>query len=53
MDRSQPGFADRERERWQSSQVVIVSVVVMGVTLYGYDKALALLICSRHLHQGS
>ena len=50
MDLSQPRFADRYRELWQSSMIVIFSVLVMGVTLYGYDKVLSLLIASL-LHQ--
>ena len=44
MDLSQPRFADRYRELWQSSLIVIASVVVMGAALYGYDKILGLII---------
>ena len=40
IDFTQARFADRYRELWQSSMIVIVSVVVMGVALFLYDIVL-------------
>ena len=40
VDRSQPKFSDRYRELLQSSLIVIVSVLIMGVALYFYDIVL-------------
>ncbi len=42
VDTAQPRFADRYRELWQSSMVVIASVLIMGGTLYVYNKVLSL-----------
>ena len=40
VDPAQPRFVDRYRELWQSSVVVIVSVLIMGFTLYVYNLVL-------------
>ena len=40
IDLAQPRFTDRYRELWQSSMVVIASVLIMGVTLHIYNTFL-------------
>ena len=40
VDMAQPRFVDRYRELWQSSMVVIASVLIMGFTLYVYNLVL-------------
>ena len=37
VDAAQPRFADRYRELWQSSLVVIASVLIMGAMLFVYN----------------
>ncbi len=41
VDTAQPRFVDRYRELWQSSMVVIASVLIMGFTLFVYNLVLS------------